>query len=448
MKNPDIRPENNLSVHPNTLKQRVSDFLSPKTFTPQRIRSGLKAAGIFLGIALPPTAAIAAFDALHIQTASAQQTNGHEFFLSSGMPSANEFNSKILLDGGPDDIVLPDGSRFSTKANGGAGPTKGYRIPPEMVKIIDQVGTDVLGAVEGQAFIDEVGRLAQPFQTGTPQINLQTGQVEWDNVIDRLVAQGKAPWLRAYKSIPEAADTGDDQGLTWGQIVERHNTLLDRYPALKKFYLSEANYMGRYGVPMGAESFEPMDVAVFNRGALQLWKVAQPWANPGDVTRVLAGQLAKEAGLYPVEVFTLEDLNNLRYAPLRLSPSGPTPVPTSRPTQAPTPSPTSEVPTEPIARVVYNSKVQLASMLDADINQIKQRSGGAAPVSRKTDGTLYCPHAEPNVPPAENLNGYQVGLYQTSNLYLLYEFRGYPPTGEAAYCGTGTWTPPPGFKLP
>ena len=166
-----------------------------------------------------------AFDALHIPTANAQQNGGHELILSSGMPSEEEFQTKVLLDGGPD-LELSDGSRFVTKTNGGAGPTKGYWVPKQIVDVYDKLGgADVLGPAEGRAFFDKVNRVTQPFQTTVIQYNPQNGQVEYDNVIDRLVALGKGDWLRAFKSIPLAADTRADQGLTWDQIVERHNAL-------------------------------------------------------------------------------------------------------------------------------------------------------------------------------------------------------------------------------
>jgi hypothetical protein len=39
----------------------------------------------------------------------------------------------------------------------------------------------------------------------------------------------------------------------------------------------------------------------FQRGALQLWKEAQPWAAAGQVTAINVGEIAAEMGLFPAD---------------------------------------------------------------------------------------------------------------------------------------------------
>jgi len=55
------------------------------------------------------------------------------------------------------------------------------------------------------------------------------------------------------------------------------------------------------GLPAGIDSFGPLVSVRLQRGTLQLWLVDTPWAAPGTVVVGNAGDLAKQAGLWPLD---------------------------------------------------------------------------------------------------------------------------------------------------
>jgi lipoprotein-anchoring transpeptidase ErfK/SrfK len=106
--------------------------------------------------------------------------------------------------------------------------------------------------------------------------------------MDRLAAAGKDPLLRARSVPPQEAATDADR-ITW----------LAMRPAILAKYTSAVDPVGLYGLPTS----RPVDMGDhyamrFQRTVLQEWKVATPWAEAGQVTVALAGELAREAGLF------------------------------------------------------------------------------------------------------------------------------------------------------
>src|ERR1700687_1255707 len=111
--------------------------------------------------------------------------------------------------------------------------------------------------------------------------------------------RGLDPALAKTRLIPPAADNSADSKLTWPQIVSRHLALLDRNPAIKARYFADANPVTNYGLPQGTQDFGGVFVIRCQRAAFQQWRIRTSFANPGDVTQVNAGDLAKDFGLVP-----------------------------------------------------------------------------------------------------------------------------------------------------
>lgn len=76
--------------------------------------------------------------------------------------------------------------------------------------------------------------------------------------------------------------------------------LLDQVPAIRARVWTTPNWQERYGLPIAVDTSRP-DFAVvrFQRAVLQEWKVATPWAQPGEVTRVPLEQLLPGTPLVP-----------------------------------------------------------------------------------------------------------------------------------------------------
>jgi len=82
--------------------------------------------------------------------------------------------------------------------------------------------------------------------------------------------------------------------------MARHLTLLDSNPTLRSFYFATPDWLDRYGLPVSKATDEGNVVVVrCQRAAIQLWKVAEPWAHAGQVTVANGGDLLKERGWLP-----------------------------------------------------------------------------------------------------------------------------------------------------
>ncbi|MBI4492103.1 MAG: hypothetical protein HY690_04855 [Chloroflexi bacterium] len=148
------------------------------------------------------------------------------------------------------------------------------------------------------------GFLTQVFQKLALQWRPEEGRAVPVNVFDDLNRQGADGWLEAFRQVPRAADTSGDAGLDWEAVVARHVGLLDPYPALREYYLSDPDWLETYGLPLAVEQYGPVVGVRLQRATLQLWTVDVPWAQAGTVVVGNGGDLAKEAGLWPPEAVT------------------------------------------------------------------------------------------------------------------------------------------------
>ncbi|MBI3970687.1 MAG: trypsin-like peptidase domain-containing protein [Chloroflexi bacterium] len=160
-------------------------------------------------------------------------------------------------------------------------------------------GVDVLGYPVSQRFMWD-GFVVQATQKVVLQWRPDLGRAVFVNLFDELSAAGKDDWLAAHRLIPKPAAFTDEASLSFDQIVQKRLRLLDSYPALRAAYLTAPDPIAINGVPVApVADIGPALVLRAQRRAFQLWKVATPFARPGDVTVVNGGDLGKEADLYP-----------------------------------------------------------------------------------------------------------------------------------------------------
>ncbi len=210
------------------------------------------------------------------------------------------------------DYDLPDhAGHFYTQANGqgGRGGT-GYAITNEDgIPFWDVYrklgGPDVLGYPVSRRFTWD-GFTVQALQKVVFQWHPDTGQVAFVNVLDRMHDLGKDPWLQVYRQTPPPFDTSPDSGLPWPQVMRRHWAFLDTNPQIRARYWQDADPLAHFGLPMSYADEGNSFVVRAQRAVFQYWKEDVPWARAGQVTIANAGDLAKEAGLFPSVAVTPE----------------------------------------------------------------------------------------------------------------------------------------------
>ena len=213
----------------------------------------------------------------------------------------------------PPDYALPDGWYY-TQTGGDTG--HGYAIL-DYSGLAFWSGFQRLGGVPALGYPVSLrfnldGFVYQATQKALLQWNPGTSSVVIANTFDMLSAAGSDDWLVVYRQIPKSFDwSADDPVNDWEGTVQNHLTRIfapqpgdtpemsAARAALKERFLSDPNWLQHAGLPLAVQDFGPMVVMRAQRVALQYWKVAMPWANVGDVTVVLGGDVAKESGLIP-----------------------------------------------------------------------------------------------------------------------------------------------------
>jgi hypothetical protein len=149
------------------------------------------------------------------------------------------------------------------------------------------------------------GALSQATQRAVLQWSPVTGQVDFANVLDLLHDEGRDADL-AWIQIPPPLDV-DEAGLAYEAIAARRLGWLDSRPAIKAKYCNApggADPVQLWGLPtsqpvnVGGRGSE-VYVLRTQRAAFQEWVGGADWAEPGEVTVVLAGDLAKQFQLLP-----------------------------------------------------------------------------------------------------------------------------------------------------
>lgn len=204
-----------------------------------------------------------------------------------------------------------ENGHFYTQAGAGRG---GFAITNDGgIRFWDEYqrlgGPLLLGYPISRRYVQE-GVVMQALQTGVLRWDPATNSAQLSDGFDLLSQAGEDAWLEAVKSIPRPiADDGaggDDaramqtrlSWLTNDAIRQAYfaNPNPERIPA----WSNDAS-ISLYGLPSSRpQAYGPMIAQRFRRIALQLWVQDVPGQpKAGTVTRVLGGDVMKEAGLIP-----------------------------------------------------------------------------------------------------------------------------------------------------
>lgn len=199
------------------------------------------------------------------------------------------------------DYPIPNG-HFYTQASG-EGTDEGFAVVDDSggqfyreFKRLGGVGA--LGYPASQRFTLG-GFTTQATQKSLLQWRPELQQVEPANVFDIFSERGLDPTLARTDLIPPTPDNVADRGLSWPAVVARHLAILDANPPIKARYFADPNPIVDYGLPQSAADYGGVYVVRCERAAFQLWRIPTPFARPGDVTLVNAGDLAKQLGVVP-----------------------------------------------------------------------------------------------------------------------------------------------------
>jgi hypothetical protein len=196
------------------------------------------------------------------------------------------------------------GGHFFTQTNGRKESRSGFAVTDEGGAPFWSTfqalgGTDALGYPVTRRF-ELDGFAVQAFQKTVLQWHPDQQSFSFLNTFDVLHDRGRDDWLEVHRQTPRPRDTAPDAGLAWEQVVARHLALLDNVPlALKQQFLADTQWLDHYGLPVSTQDFSNSVVVRAQRATLQYWKEAVPWAAKGSVSVANAGDLAKEAGLFP-----------------------------------------------------------------------------------------------------------------------------------------------------
>jgi hypothetical protein len=172
-------------------------------------------------------------------------------------------------------------------------------------------GWRVLGFPTSQRFMWH-GILSQATQRAILQWSPVTGQVDFANVLDLLHDAGLDDALLQSDQIPPPLDV-DEAGLPYETIAANRLSWLDARPAIKAAYCAApggGDPIELWGLPtsravnMAGPNGGEVYVLRTQRAAFQEWVDGAPWAAPGEVTVVLAGDLAKAFDFLPPAALT------------------------------------------------------------------------------------------------------------------------------------------------
>lgn len=204
------------------------------------------------------------------------------------------------------DFPLPNG-HFYAQAAGGLG---GFALVDDRdARLWSAVralgGVDAVGYPISRRFVWD-GFVSQVFQKGALQWRPERGDVVFVNALDRLSAAGLDPWLRRQWLTPPPDDASADSGLAWPDVVARHLALLEANPAIRERFLATPRWLDLYGLPTSVADYGDVYVVRAQRAIVQQWRVATPWARPGDVLIANTGEVLRESGLLDGALFVPE----------------------------------------------------------------------------------------------------------------------------------------------
>jgi hypothetical protein len=212
------------------------------------------------------------------------------------------------------DWAVPRGWFFS---EAGLTPDHGYTVADDNVaqmwsEFTRLGGWPVLGFPTSRRFMWH-GLLSQATQRAVLQWSPITGQVDFANVLDLVHDAGRDDELARMNQIPPPLDV-DEAGLPYETIAANRLSWLDARPAIRASYCNApggADPLQLWGLPTSqavnmSDSGGEVYVLRTQRAAFQEWVDGAPFAAPGDVTVVLAGDVAKDFDLLPPEAIVPE----------------------------------------------------------------------------------------------------------------------------------------------
>lgn len=182
---------------------------------------------------------------------------------------------------------------FYTQGNGfGGGGGLGYAVlddgdAPMWSEFQRQGGVDRLGYPVTNRFLYS-GVVTQAFQNGALQWVPELGQTVLLNVLDELHTHGSDGWLDSIRRVPPPPPDGQPGDAS---VLAPFPTILTAYEADPELY----------GLPVSVRDYGEVGSARFQRSVLQVWQQDQPFAAAGTVVAGNAGDLARAAGLWPVD---------------------------------------------------------------------------------------------------------------------------------------------------
>ena len=262
------------------------------------------------------------------------------------------FSVVVLSDAPPDIDYEIQGGRFFTQASGfGGRGGVGYALiddgqasfAAEFVRRGDLKG---LGYPSSRRFTRD-GFPVQVFQKFILQWRADRNEAVVVNVFDELHARGYDTYLNDVHEVPPPFDMQVDEDLSYQEVLRLHvgNILNGRDLAgtaisgidpqamlsIQKYIFKDDDWLNQYGLPVSVARFPSSIVVRMQRAAFQYWLEDLPWASAGQITVVLGGDLAKQAGLYRNEDVSPE----LPQAYQRVKPVAATPTPENSPTPTP-----------------------------------------------------------------------------------------------------------------
>ena len=188
------------------------------------------------------------------------------------------------------------GGHFYTQGNGLAGGGGlGYTVlddgdAPMWSEFQRQGGVDRLGYPVTNRFL-YAGAVTQAFQNGALQWLPEFGQAVLLNILDELHTHGSDGWLDTIRRIPPPPPDGQPGDAD----------MLAPFPTIRASYEADPEL---YGLPLSIRDYGQIGSARFQRSALQVWQQPQPFVAAGDVIPGNSGDLARAAGLWPVDAAT------------------------------------------------------------------------------------------------------------------------------------------------
>ena len=149
---------------------------------------------------------------------------------------------------------------------------------------------------------ERYGFVTQAFQKAIMQWRADSQSVVLVNIFDDLHNNNFDEVLLQTRQTPNQLPAGwDGEGLSFAEVVQKRQALLDARPALRAAYFASSDPLTFFGLPTSEIQDMGNHYAVrLQRAVLQEWKEDVPWAQAGEVTIANGGDIAKELGDLPV----------------------------------------------------------------------------------------------------------------------------------------------------